>query len=190
MRNTSTNTTIPKKKNINSKKAKQKKAKKEVSFYKKPEDIALDAWQFALRKQFGESNPFVINNQGTHPVFSDFTVFNPANKNEYRVAIRSGELRFGKIATNSLTSGTNYCSCQDFKTNRLGICKHISAVVSIILKKRGHKKVFKEGFKQPHSAIFLDYQNGKQIRLCLGTENQTEFLNWYGQYFDFGGCIS
>jgi superfamily II DNA or RNA helicase len=178
---------IPKKQAT--KKNTKKKAKKEVSFYKKPDNVALDAWQFALRKQFGETNPFIINNQGTHPIFSDFTAYNPATKNEYRVAIRSGELRFGKIAKPTLTNGTNYCSCQDFKTNRLGICKHISAVVSVILKKRGHKKLFKEGFSQPHSAIYLDYQNGKEIRLCIGTEHREIFLDWFGQYFDKSGLI-
>jgi superfamily II DNA or RNA helicase len=186
MRRTTADNTKPKKKTSSSKKPKRKK---EVSFYKKPEDIALDAWQFALRKQFGETNPFTINNQGTHPIFSDFTAFNPATKNEYRVAIRSSEVRFGKIPQPTLTQGNNFCSCQDFKTNRLGICKHISAVISVILKKRGHRKLMKEGFTQPHSAIYLDYQNGKHIRICIGSENRAEFLAWYKQYFDESGLI-
>lgn len=63
----------------------------------------MDTWQQALRKQFAENNPFAIKKLGTHAVFSDYQVHNPATGNTYKVALRS--------ADNSL----NFCACMDLK---------------------------------------------------------------------------
>src|SRR5712692_8129259 len=89
----------------------EKQAK--LSRLKKPEKMGLEVWQRELRRQFGREQQFLLKNVGSHPVFSDFHVTNPENKNTYRVAIRGIQL------------GENYCSCPDFTTNALGTCKHI-----------------------------------------------------------------
>jgi hypothetical protein len=78
-----------------------------------PDDMALEAWQRALRRQFGREQNFVLKRGGGHPVFSEFEVTNPETRNTYRVVIRGSE------------PGSNFCACPDFATNTLGTCKHV-----------------------------------------------------------------
>ncbi len=158
---------------------KKKKAKKipKIPYHRKPEDMTLEQWQAALRKQFGAENEFEISNTGKHPVFSDFNVFNPATKSTYRVAIRDAR------------DGGHFCSCMDFKTNRLGTCKHIGATLKQVEGKRGNKKIIKAGYRQPGSSVWLDYRKGREIKLQIGTENEPKFRDWAGNYFDTEGIL-
>jgi len=73
-----------------------------ISRTHKPDGVALEDWQRALRKQFGEQQPFILENVGGHPLFSEFALTNPESGKTYRIAIR-GE-----------APGMNYCSCPDF----------------------------------------------------------------------------
>jgi hypothetical protein len=72
---------------------------------RKPDDMSLEDWQIALRREFGREQKFKLRNVGSQPVFSDFEVTNPASGRTYRVAIR------GRNA------GDNLCSCPDFAVN-------------------------------------------------------------------------
>src|SRR3990172_2102332 len=101
----------------NSPKDKSKKTVK-VPYHHKPDDMPIDEWQKALRRQFAETQNFTIKNIGSHPVFSDFEVFNPQSGNRYKVAVRSEE------------TGLNFCTCPDFRINTLGTCKHIEFTIS------------------------------------------------------------
>lgn len=155
--------------------AKKKKVEssKKIPYYKKPDELSLDQWQIALRKQFGQDNEFLISNIGQEKFYSDFQVTNHATNNSYKVAIRSAD------------DSQNFCECLDFKTNRLGVCKHISATMQHLSKIHGSKKAFKDGASQPHySSVYLDYQNGRQIKFRLGTENQEAFNVLANTYFD------
>ena len=111
---------------------KSKKAKKNkparVAYHRRPADLQLDLWQLGLRKQFGEENDFHVTNTGPNPVFSEFIVWNPASRNSYTVLLNADLPKKGLPPENTLTRIGNSCTCQDFKTNRLGLCKHISAV--------------------------------------------------------------
>ena len=78
-----------------------------------PAGLEPEAWQVALRRQYGREQVFGLENIGDQPVFSEFRVKNPASGGSYRVAIRGTGL------------GENYCSCPDFATNDLGTCKHV-----------------------------------------------------------------
>ncbi len=154
-------------------KKKKVETPKKISYYKKPENLTLDQWQIGLRKQFGQDNEFVINNVGTEKIFSDFQVTNNATNNTYKVAIRSAD------------DTQNFCECLDFKTNRLGVCKHISATMLHLSKVHGSKKAFKENNFQPHyTSVYLDYRNGRQIKIRLGSDNQAAYLALAKTYFD------
>ena len=146
---------------------KDKAAKKvkpaRVSYHRRPEDMQLDLWQLGLRKQFGEESDFHIANTGSEPVFSEFIVWNPATRNNYTVALRADLPKKGLPPANTLTWMGNSCTCQDFKTNRLGLCKHISAVLHQTRKKRGAKKALKTGYRAPPSAVYVDYRRAPQI---------------------------
>jgi SNF2 family DNA or RNA helicase len=154
------------------KKTDKAKEPKRISYYRKPENLNIDQWQVALRKQFGQENEFQISNIGSHPFFSDFHVLNQLTKNTYKVSIRSAD------------DSQNFCECLDFKTNRLGTCKHISAVFKHLDPKRGSKKAFKEGYTPPYSSVYLDYQNGRQVKFRIGTENTEKFEEITEKFFD------
>ena len=125
-----------------SKKKKPPKEKK-IPFNRQPEDLSLERWQIALRKQFGKDSSFTFENTGHHPVFSDFTVRNPDTSNAYQVAIRSSD------------DSANFCSCMDFKTNRLGVCKHIAFLLHKLENKRGNNCVEVTPFEKvsPHFQV-------------------------------------
>ncbi len=183
---------IKTKKKAPTKGAKKKNKKKEadkVSYHRRPENLELDAWQFVLRKKFGEENPFEVINTGSHKAFSEFKVLNPDAHSGYQVTIRSGESRFLKMPKPTLFRAGNTCTCHDFRTNRLGICKHISATLKHISSIRGNKKLLKSDFHQAESFIYLDYKNGRQIRLCIGSEQEAAFTHWAKKYFNTEGVI-
>ncbi len=160
------------KKKSTPKKSRKKKVIK-VSYYRKPDDMTLDEWQVALRKQFGKESKFKLENQGEHPVFSDFILSNPDTNTQYKIAIRSQ------------ADSANFCSCLDFKTNRLGTCKHLGYAIPKIRRKRGHSKLFKAGYQQRHSSIYLDYKsNIRQVKLSIGTEDKKAYSQLAKVYFD------
>jgi hypothetical protein len=62
-----------------------------------PRVNTYEDWQVKLRRQFGREQPFVMENLGDQPFFSEFAVSNPQSGGRYRVAIRGtglGESRF------------------------------------------------------------------------------------------------
>ena len=158
-----------------SKSASKKKVEspKKIPYYRKPDNLTLDQWQIALRKQFGQENEFEVTNIGQEKFFSDFQVVNKATNNAYKVAIRSTD------------DSKNFCECLDFKTNRLGVCKHISATLHHLSGIHGSKKAFKEGsFEPTYSSVYLDYRNGRQIKIRIGEENKSDYTKLAHQYFD------
>ncbi len=173
-------------------KPKKKTAKKKplkITYHRRPDELTLDLWQLNLRKQFGEDNPFEIERTGEHPVFSTFTIWNPATRNSYQVTIRADLPKKGLPKENTITSMGNACTCQDFKTNRLGLCKHISAVLHHIHQQRGSKKAFRDGYDAPWSALYVDYRQSPCIRLYIGTEQVDNMLQLAVKWFDEAGFL-
>jgi superfamily II DNA or RNA helicase len=150
----------------------KKKTESRIPYYRKPDNLDLDKWQIAIRKQFGKESDFQIINIGSQVFFSDFHVLNFATKNTYKVSIRSAN------------DSQNFCECLDFKTNRLGTCKHISAVFGQLEKIRGAKKALKIGFTPPYSSIYLDYKAGREVKIRVGTDNPTAFKSVIEKFFD------
>lgn len=145
---------------------------KKISYYRKPEDLTVDEWQYCLRKQFAENHFFKVEKQGVHPVFSDYTVFNPETKLSYKVALRSKD------------NSANFCECNDFKTNGLGTCKHIESVFHFIRNKSGRGHLLDNPYRQVYTSIYLDYRLGRKVRMRIGTENFDDFRAIAVKYFD------
>jgi SNF2 family DNA or RNA helicase len=145
---------------------------KDISYYRCPEGFTIEEWQYALRKQFAENHPFRIENMGVHSVFSDFNVFNPVSGLTYKVAIRSKD------------NSANFCECYDFKTNGLGTCKHIEAVFHYIDKKLNKSHLLDIGFRPIYTSIFLDYREGRKVRIRIGYDNAAEYQKLADEYFD------
>lgn len=148
-----------------------------ISHLRKPEDMPLEQWQIALRRQFAQKQNFRLKNTGDEPVFSEFIVTNPQTKGEYRVAIRGQRI------------GDNYCSCPDFEVNTLGTCKHIEFTLAKLQRKRGGKKALTEGFQPAYSEIYLRYGAKREVIFKAGTECPQSLLELALSYFDDYGIL-
>jgi len=89
--------------------------------------------------------------------WTDYTVTSTLSGKSYRVALR-GEER-----------GISYCSCPDFRTNRLGTCKHILHVLKKTCKKFSTKKRAK-AYKRKETSLHLEY--GENLALKLGVPDK------------------
>jgi hypothetical protein len=129
-----------------------------ISHRVRPDDMDVVAWQRALRIQAGEEAHFRLRNLGEHAIFSEFAVGNPAKGSTYRVAIRGERL------------GVNYCSCADFATNRLGVCKHIAFVLQRLRRRASAARQLQAGHTPPFSEIAVAYEGRPRLRLLVGGE--------------------
>jgi len=161
-----------KKNNVYTKKATNKKKPETIPYHRKPSDLSLKAWQVALRKQFVTDKNFVIKKLDGHAVFSDYFVYNPETRNTYKVAIRNND------------QVMNFCSCLDFKTNQLGTCKHIEAVLLGIQVKPRLASLLKKGYTPPYTSVYLQYGIERWVKLRIGTDSAVKFKNISWEYFD------
>jgi superfamily II DNA or RNA helicase len=132
-------------------------AEPRLSRLRRPAALPVADWQTALRRQFGREQNFELHNLGREPVFSEFSVHNPASGTRWRVAIRGAGL------------GQNFCSCPDFATNDLGTCKHIEFTLARLESRRGGKAALRRGFQPAYSEIWLDYAGARHVRFRAGS---------------------
>ncbi len=151
-------------------KTKHKKAKpRKLSWIVKPEDLSLEEWQIALRKQVALEEDFEISSVDEVQYPGEYVVKSPKTKSIYKVVFR------GK------NSKWNYCSCPDFKTSHLGTCKHIEAVACWIKrsrKRRLHREI------PAYSSVYLSYQGERKVCIRIGADNQQAYENLAAKYFD------
>lgn len=69
-----------------------------------------------------------------------------------------------RVALRGLESGESYCSCPDFRTNTLGICKHVLKVITKV-RRRFEPKVLKKAYKPQRLAVHLRYHGGVSLWL-------------------------
>jgi superfamily II DNA or RNA helicase len=139
--------------------------------------MSIEAWQRQLRKQFGSEQPFLVENIGEHPIFSDFRVTNRTNGNAYRVAIRGP------------SPGRNFCSCFDFKTNSLGTCKHIEFTLKTLLARRGVKRAFLADYEPPYSSVSVEYGPRRHVCFRAGRDCPDPLRRLASLHFDKAGRL-
>ena len=147
-------------------------AETRLSRLRRPEKLPVEAWQAQLRRQFGREQPFLFENLGAEPVFSEFAVTNPQSGGRYRVAIRGAAL------------GENYCSCADFATNDLGTCKHVEFTLARLEARRGGKAALEGGFIPPYSEIYLNYAGARSVRFRTGAGCPAALIRRAAALFD------
>src|SRR6476661_739307 len=108
--------------------------------------------QIDLRRQRARAANLAIENLGKNRVFSDYRVTNPQTKGQYTVTVRGFD------------TGDNACTCPDFKSNTLGTCKHIEAVLERLQSDGEAVKRRKAAVVRPE--VTLDY-GAPQLRLRL-----------------------
>ncbi len=166
---------------LRAKAAKRRSARKvhikKISRLRKPEDMSLEQWQIALRREFGQKQNFRLKNAGREPVFSEFEVTNPQTKRTYRVAIRGEGL------------GENFCSCPDFTTNTLGTCKHVEFTLARLRRKRDNRKALAAGFHPAYSEVYVRYGAKREVMFRPGTACPEGLCRAAEQFFDAHGRL-
>ena len=150
-----------------------KKVAPKVSYHYKPDNLTLEQWQIALRRQAAEKESFGIQEMNAKEYPGYYVVNNPVSQNVYRVVYRGA------------FSAWNYCSCMDFKTSQLGTCKHIEAVKLWL--EKNHKRVCTD--TPAYTSVYLSYRRGRKVRLRIGTDNAEEFRKLAVPYFTPEGIM-
>src|SRR5437899_2715537 len=114
--------------------------------------LMLREEQIDIRRQRAAQEQFKIQNLGRNRVFSDYQITNPTSGGQYRVSIRGFDV------------GDNTCECPDFRTNTLGTCKHIEAVLAA-LRDETPPQLRRRKAAVTHPEVYLQY--GEQLRLGL-----------------------
>ena len=86
--------------------------------------------------------------------WTDYLVSSEISGKTYRVALRGTE------------SGDSYCSCPDFRTNRLGTCKHIMHLQQLIEKQFADRELSKPYINR-EAIVYLRYDEERTLHLAL-----------------------
>ncbi|MBX3257270.1 MAG: DEAD/DEAH box helicase [Chitinophagaceae bacterium] len=153
------------------KKQKRKKTTHRISHTRKPDHLTDFEWQYALRKQVAADEQFRILPPATGMVYGDYTVTSVKSKQQYKVALRS--------ADNSL----NFCSCPDFKTNQLGTCKHIEAILLKLNAKPATRRALQENYSPDYTSVYLSYVGERRVKIRIGTAQRQEYRKLASFFF-------
>ena len=145
-----------------------------ISWVVKPDNMTLEEWQRALRKQIAGEEAMDVAAVDEKNLPGEYEVKNPQTKQTYKVVYRGED------------SPWNYCSCMDFKTNHLCACKHLEKVKLWISETRG-KKVHKE--LPAYTSVYLSYTDGRQVKIRVGSDHHEEFKRLAAHYFDAEGVM-
>ena len=131
--------------------------------------------QIDLRRQRARTTKLVIENRTPKKkVFSTYKVTNPDSGGEYDVTVRGFEV------------GESVCTCPDFKSNTLGTCKHILAVLDE-LKDHLPAQLQKKKAAVVRPEIVLDYGETLRLVLHLPPRHSDKLGLFAKRYFDDAG---
>ena len=116
-------------------------------------DEAVVARELEERSKRAQSERMKIRSADPKEPWTDYVVTSALSGKTYRVALR-GEER-----------GVSYCSCPDFRTNTLGICKHIMKV-----QRRAAafpKELRKKPYRRSRTTVHLRYGERPELAVAL-----------------------
>lgn len=117
-----------------------------------PEELRDRA--MADREKRGHEESMIVRSVKNDQPWTDYIVTSKQSGRTYRVALRGIE------------TGDSFCTCPDFRTNRLGTCKHIVNVQNKV-KKRFSKKQIDKAYRRKRVSISMDYGTDRGIRFHL-----------------------
>ena len=130
--------------------------------------------QIDLRRQRAKATKLVIENIGKNRVYSEFRVANPETQGQYEVRVAGFDV------------GDNTCTCPDYKSNTLGTCKHIEAVLETLKADLPpHLQKKKAVISRPE--LFLHYGERLLLGLHLPPRHSDKLAKLAGMYFDEKG---
>jgi superfamily II DNA or RNA helicase len=130
--------------------------------------------QIDIRRRRAAEGQFKIQNLGRNRVFSDYQVSNPTSGGQYRVSIRGFDV------------GDNTCECPDFRTNTLGTCKHIEAVLAA-LREEIPIQLRRKKAAVTHPQVYLNYGEQLGIGLHLPPRCSDLLRRLNDRFFDLRG---
>ena len=136
-----------------------------ISSIVKPGGMSLQGWQVALRQQAAKKENFGIIEVDSEQLPGEYRVFSPTTQGRYQVCYH-GE-----------GHELNACSCMDFRTSRLGTCKHLEAVKSWISEKKSRK------IHQPDrslTTLYMDYSEEPCVKVRYGSEDKQTLKTIFG----------
>src|SRR5437660_9888902 len=133
--------------------------------------------QIDIRRRRAAEEQFRIQNLGRNRVFSDYQIPNPTTGGQYRVSIRGFDV------------GDNTCECPDFRTNTLGTCKHIEAVLAA-LREEAPPQLRRKKAAVTHPEIYLQYGEQLRIGLHLPPRHSDQLQQLVDTFFDPRGLWS
>lgn len=140
-----------------------------------PEGMSIEEWQIALRREQAEISDFMVEHLDDNRIWGDYLV-------------HSGYGRY-KVAFRGVCSDRNFCSCLDFRTNGLGTCKHLERVTLFLQQEVPGYPWAGLSYNPPYTSIYVSYKGGRSIRIRIGSEQSTQFVHIYQQYFDSEGVL-
>ncbi|MEM6468848.1 MAG: DEAD/DEAH box helicase [Planctomycetota bacterium] len=114
----------------------------------------LQARAITEREKRGTEESMIVRGADTQRPWTDYVVTSKTSGRTYRVALRG------------LEDGDSFCTCPDFRTNRLGTCKHIVNVRQKV-KKRFTKKQLGQPYRRRRVSVAVDYGLNRGIRFHL-----------------------
>lgn len=139
-----------------------------------PENMSIEEWQIALRKQQSEKEFFGISEVDAVLSPGVYTVLNVARAGKYRVTYHCEG------------HPLNECTCMDFRTSRLGTCKHVEAVKDWIGEKRSRKV---HGPDSSLTWMYMDYSGTPVPRVYYGSEDKLAIRKAISKSFDKDGTL-
>lgn len=133
--------------------------------------------QIDLRRQRAKAGKFEIVNRGKNRVYSDFAVTNPESGGRYTVGIKGFDV------------DENTCTCPDFKSNTLGTCKHIEAVLDTLRSDLPAHITYKKAVVT-RPEITLHYGEHLQLQLHLPKRHSDKLKHLAQGFFDAKGLWS
>ncbi|MDR2705160.1 MAG: DEAD/DEAH box helicase, partial [Planctomycetaceae bacterium] len=106
------------------------------------------------REERARTEKFRIKAENKETPWTDYVVVSEISGKTYRVALRG------------LEHGDSYCSCPDFKTNRLGTCKHILHLLRHC-KKKFDEKTLQKPYINNETIVYLRYGEHRTLHLSL-----------------------
>jgi SNF2 family DNA or RNA helicase len=116
------------------------------------EDLVEQA--LADRAERARTEKMKVKSSEPESPWTDYSVTNLLSGRTYRVSLRG------------LKPGDSFCSCPDYRTNTLGICKHIMRAASIVKKKFPVERL-RQRFRPSQITVHLHYSSEVSLRLLV-----------------------
>ena len=132
----------------------------------KPSGMTVTEWQVKLREQAARKEILGVFEVDVRNEPGVYQVVNAQSRGKYRVSY------YGR------GHHLNSCSCMNFRTSRLGTCKHLEAV-RLWVSERASRKIYRPDGKR--TVLYMDYTGEPCVKIEYGTEDQRKLKKLFSK---------